>query len=222
MVAWLVALVGCGTETGNPEGDVSLLYNARSRVPELVSLEPGAQSTTVSAVWLRLDAVDFTACSRKADGLSLGAIGLADHAGDEAFEQRVPSPDGPFCELSTALVPGDDGPTPLTEGASAVVEGTLSDGRSFAVVLDETVDLVLPLDEVRRPAEGAWLLSFDVGTWIDPGELATLTGDPVIVSADTRPELLATVTKRLPLGVQLHLDLDADGLVDGDPRLDLP
>ncbi len=220
---WLSAwMVGCGTEVGNPEGDVPVLYNARSQLPD-VSLEPSASTTTVTAVWLRLDAVALTTCkSVGSQSVALDPLGLADHAGDEAFEQVATVQDGPWCSLVTALVPGETGPTELTRGASMVLEGELVDGRSFAIVVDEPIGLALHLDEPVRPEEGAWLLSFDVGAWIDPEELTAATDDPVIVSATEHTGVYDAVVSRLPDGVTLHHDREADGVVDeGDRRLDL-
>ncbi|MEM6927193.1 MAG: hypothetical protein AAF602_09705 [Myxococcota bacterium] len=226
MVAALVVLVGCGTEIGNPEGDVTVLYNARSQVPE-VSLEPGAPGTTVSAVWLRLESVALTrACkSDQVEAVALDPLGLADHAGDEPFLQEPRIPDGPYCSLVTGFVPGNDGPNELTRGASMALEGTLADGRPFTVIVDEPVGLALDLDNVPRPEkdEGAWLISFDVGTWIDPAELSGLSGDRVVVSAGSNVDVYDAMVARIADGVQLHLDRGFDGSIDdGDTRLDLP
>lgn len=221
MMGWL-AFVGCGTETGNPAGDVSLLYNARSQVPELVSLEPGADTTSVSAAWLRLDPVELSLdCKGKPDA-TFDALGLADHAGDDAFEQLSTIPDGPYCALETTFVVDEEGEG-IAAGASIALEGTLADGRAFEVVVPETVDVSLDIDGAVRPDAGSWLITFDVGTWLDPDALADLPGDPVSVSPTDHAAVYDTLLERIAPGVQLHLDVDGNGAVDAeDPRLDLP
>jgi len=220
----LLGTMGCGTETGNPEGDVSVLYNARTRAPEVVSLEPVPDRTVVSAVWLRLDPVQLLAnCAIEGPPVALGALGLADHGGEEAFLQSARIPEGPYCGLTTSFVPGSEGPTPETAGASVVIEGALADGRGFVVVVDEAIDVARELDRAVRPDDGAWLVSFDVGRWIDPAELSELEGDPVVVSSEVNPEALDAILTRVPAGVQLHHDRGIDGIVDPeDRRLDLP
>ncbi|MEN0068321.1 MAG: hypothetical protein AAGA48_39745 [Myxococcota bacterium] len=223
MVGWL-ALTGCGTETGNPEAEASLLYNARSKVPEVISLEPDSAGTSVSSVWLRLEAVTLSAnCDADDDdAFAFDPLGLADHAGKEAVVQDVLVPNDVYCGLTTALIPGEDGPG-RTAGASVVVEGLLTDGRAFAVVLDDTFDLTLDLDAEAPPEEGGWLLSFDVGTWIEPSELIGLQGDPVVVSSNENADVLAAISARIADGVQLHHDVNANGLIEAEePRLDLP
>ncbi len=215
--AVLASLAACGTETGNPEATVEVEYNARSTDPDLVEL--------VDGVWLRIDVLALSGgCGGPADAV-VPALGWADHSGADAAVQAVDVPNVPYCTLATSFFAdaGATGEAPELQGASVALTGTLDDGRAFRVVLREDVPLELTLDDAEPPDVGAWLLSFDVATWLDLGALEALPGDPVVVDEDTNPALLDEVRARLADGVQLHHDADRNGRVDpGERRLDLP
>lgn len=216
----LLVAAACGTETGNPEGTVELQYNARSSSP-FVTLTASAGSLSVDAVWLRLAPIALEPCSTD-EPVMVDALGLTDHSGADAAVQLVKVPDVDYCGITASMEvgPADAGAPVVTAGASIALTGTLADGRRFEVVVptEQTFDMVL-LDE-PLPAAGSWLLSFDVGTWLDRAELDALPGDPVVVDGATNAGALAALTGRLADGIALYLDEDGSGTVDADePRL---
>lgn len=224
--AWLFAqLGGCGTETGNPEL-VVLSYNARSSAPDEVALGTQTDTLSVGSVWLRLGEIALTGnCEETPVEVVRAGIGFADHADPAAFVQQLEIRAESICTLETSLDPDAAavGEPPEVAGTAVALVGTLSDGRAFEVLVRETIALSLVLDDEPIPAEGSWLLSFDVATWIDVGALIALDGDPVTVSSDTHADVYAALVERFADGVQLHHDADDDGAVDPDERrIDLP
>jgi len=205
---------GCGTETGNPEGmqQVDLAYNARSSQPEQVGFDEGAE-IVVDEVWLRLANVSVQPCDRSAVGFD--GLGLADHGGVEAAAQRLEVDDTALCGVSTladVAAEVDAGEPEVVDGAAVTIVGHRADGQPFVVRVDTPVDLGVELAGERPPSEGRWLLTFDVATWLDAGELLALPDEQLELDG----QALSSVVDRLADGVQLFVDLDEDGLVDPD------
>lgn len=208
----------CGTETGNPEGTVELQYNARTTDPSVALLTSTGSTLTVDAVWLRLDPVELAPCDDTP--VELDALGLTDHSGADSAVQTFEVPDETYCGLTTSVsVAGAMGSEPaVTDGASIAITGTLSDDRRFEIVVDTPQAFASSLDDEPLPSDGAWLITFDVGTWIDAAAMEALAGDPVVVSATENPGELAAVVGRLAGGVTVHLDENANGVVDPGER----
>jgi len=200
-------LGGCGTETGNPEGmSVELAYNARSSRPEVVGFDDGA-AVVVDTVWLRLDEVTLDGCGAQLE--TYPGLGMADHAHVEAAAQTLDSSFATFCGVSTLAAPGaTDGEPAHIQGASIVVEGHLDSGEAFVLRIDDAVDLGVALDGQTPPAEGSWLLTFDVAAWLDPADL-TVLDDEGVVEVNAVP-----FRERLADGVSLHVDANGNGQVD--------
>lgn len=205
--------IGCGTETGNPE--LTVAYNSTTSAPARVSLDATAGTTSVERLWLRLDAVEFDDCDGAAQA-SLDALGFADHAGPEAARQSLELPEVRYCQLKTRLFavdPPSDEPTAVA-GSSVAVSGTLPDGRAFELVSFTEVPLTLTLDMNSLPDEGAWLITFDLATWLDPIDLASLPGDPVRIDAATQPALLEQFLSGLAGGIEVIEDTNDNGHFD--------
>jgi hypothetical protein len=219
---FLVWLAGCGTETGNPDL-LFLSYNAWTSDPEAVSLQPQQAQSVALSVWLRLGPIRLEGDCQDEPVLSThDALGFADHAEPGAASQELEVPTETTCRVETSFeqgqAPGE--PEPVA-GTSVALLGELADGRAFQVLIREPVPVELQLEDEPVPADGGWLMSFDVATWLDPSALAALPGDPVVVSADDNADVYADVLARLAPGVQLHHDEDGDGEVDpGERRLD--
>jgi hypothetical protein len=219
----LVALGGCGTETGNPEELLPLAYDARTTAPGVVDIGEGA-ATVVTGVWLGLGPVLLAGelggerVERTFDG-----IGFADHAGPEVARQELEVDLAQPDELRTSFVSGaPTGEAPAeVDGAAVGIVGTLPDGRAFSVRVDEEVAVGLELPSAALPEEGGWLLTFDLAVWLDVDAIAALPGDPVVADAITAPDLVEDLVQRLEAGLALHHDLDGDDAIDpGEPRLD--
>ena len=222
--ACIVACLGaCGTETGNPDL-VFLGYNARSTDPATVALgeaDGDGGALGVESVWLRLGPVRLTGdCDGEPVEATYDALGFADHADPAAVVQELEVRTDTTCRVETSF--DVDGAAtnepPDVAGTAVALTGTLADGRAFEILVREPIPLVLALADEPAPAEGSWLLSFDVATWIDASALGALDGDPVIVSADENAGVYGAVVDRLQAGVQLHHDTDDDGQVDPDER----
>ncbi len=227
-LAWL--LVACGAETGNPEGTVELLYNARTTDRDVSLQEENA--VRVDNLWLRLgDVRGFTVCDTpQQPQLVFRGLGLTDHAGPDVVDQSLPQVElEEYCRLEVTVAPGASAPAGAgaARGASVAITGSLlSDSRDFSVTIPDEITFELPLDGARPPSadegEGAWLLLFDVGEWLERDELLATTGDPIEVSLARNADVLSAITQRLADGIQLYLDEDADGVADpGEARIDV-
>lgn len=223
IVVGLSFALACGTETGNPDGELTLSYNARTSDPDAVSVREDGTESRVDEVWLRLADVEFEGCVVE-EVETLEGIGFADHGGEEPARQEISLTDFEYCGLRTRFVVGAaGGEAPDIAGSAISLRGTLSDGRAFLVRIDEEIEVDLPLQEVPILQSPNWLLSFDVATWIDPSELLALEGDPVLVDSTTNTGALAAIESRILAGVQVHADAGGNGQLDpGDLRLDEP
>jgi hypothetical protein len=214
------ALLACGTETGNPEGLV-FEYNATSSDAARVSTQPDAE-IQIQSVWLRLGDVAFEDCGGVEQGRLTG-IGFADHSGEEAALQRIELPDVPYCTVRTEFLPDPaaiDEP-PRVRGAAIGITGVLSNGADFTVVIDERIEVAVPVGAALIPEDIPWLLAFDVATWLDASVFDVPNEDGIRIDAETTPGIYADLLDRIPDGVQLYEDISENGLVDPeDPRLD--
>jgi hypothetical protein len=218
----LVALGACGTETGNPEL-LEFEYNATTTDPARVGLRADA-GFSVEAVWLRLADVSFTDCDGVERG-TLTGIGLADHGGEEAALQALELPDVPYCGIATALFPEPDATDePERVAGSAIsLSGRLSDGRAWFLTVHRGIPLDIALDGASLPEDSAWLLAFDLATWLDPEALDALPGDPLVLTEASHPALIDAFVARLPAGLLVHEDRNGNGRIDEDePGLNAP
>lgn len=216
-------MLACGTETGNPDGELILSYNARTSNPDQVAIREDGTESRVDEVWLRLDDVHLDGCFVE-EAEVLPGIGFADHGGADAAQQDIALTDLEYCGLRTRFVLGGAGEEDEDIAGSAIaLRGSLADGRSFLVRIDQEIELDIALGEVAIVLAPEWLLSFDVAAWIDPAELDALEGDPIVVDAATHAEVLQRIQARIVSGVQVHADVDGNGQLDpGDARIDVP
>ena len=206
---WLLA--ACGTETGNPEGLVEVGYNARSTSPDVAIAADGR--ARVDAAWLRLETTRIDLCD--ADPVTVDGIGLGDHSGPDPAWQQLRAPLVDACGLGVVAADGDPAIDPDgVDGAAIAVIGALADGRELVVRWRGEVDLDVAFDPEPLDSDASWLLSFDLGVWIDPAALEAAAGDPVIVDGDPAA---------LRAGLTLHEDVGRDGQVDpAYRRIDIP
>jgi hypothetical protein len=235
---WLLACVG--TETGNPSFDGSLGYDAYSSADSVALLASALSQdiqVDVGSTWLVLGSVDFVprigdtcAATDVTSGASqrAPALGAGDHVKSQAPPTQFALGSGYYCSATLPLVntnePPASAPTGL-KGHSILLQGELSDGRSFELRSSTTVTLALQSQtaqgfELDADQSGV-LIGFDLAAWLNdlPWKEAVVGTDDnqILADATHNTDLLGAFEQRLPAGVGLFRDADRDGLLDKDP-----
>ncbi|MDX2050913.1 MAG: hypothetical protein SFV15_00890 [Polyangiaceae bacterium] len=224
----VLAVGGCtGTETGNPNGQVELLLNARSSNLALVSLRETGGAVVVEQAWLTLDKVSLREgdnCIKPERVVETTKIGLGDHSGPDALKLSLNAPLGFYCQATADFTNGP-GSRPL--GApeevlnhSIVIVGRLADGTKLKIA--SNFEAQIRLDASAQPIEigaddAAILMEFDIATWLNGIDLATAEKDPIegIVLSDTKNTAhLARFEGNVAPGVELFRDVARNGQVD--------
>lgn len=230
VAALLLTAAGCaGTETGNPSFEGELAYDAYSSEPAVAALREGEQGAVVTQVWLDLGDVTFVdnnhcaapeAATGHADGLGPG-----DHAPNAGARTRFWLPIGEYCSVRLPLLRASDdddlpkGAPDALRGHSIVLEGELPerDGTPFLIAskLEHTFSLVADHASFELgPDTARVLLGFDVAAWLDGIELSAEEPDGdgrVVISEDSRPELLERFEGNLAQGVDVFFDPSGKG-----------
>jgi len=236
----VLVLASCaGTETGNPSFDGTLSYNAYSTNPQQVALLAGdPDEIVVDTAWLVLGDVGFVPsdmCDPEAPTeLHAPGLGVGDHAPAGAPETPLTLAAGSYCGMHLpfvrAVTAPSNAPADLVNH-SALIEGTLADGRAFRITSAFEGDLFLAATDAdfeMSAAEPRALVAFDVATWLGALNWAGATADSngvVLVDDANNSALLQTFEQNLARGTALYRDPDGAGqvtsssvkLADGTP-----
>ena len=109
MLPALLCVGACtGTDTGNPFTQ-PLVVDAHSSAPGEVAISLPGGGVLVTEAWLSIEEVGISeACGTPQDA-SIGDIGVADHAADEALHADFEAKEGTYCELQVPWVIAADG-----------------------------------------------------------------------------------------------------------------
>jgi hypothetical protein len=219
MRTWtLLLLVGCITETGNPELDAELAVRARSTDPSIAQLAR-APSWRVEQAWVGLDEPRFVtaeSCDTPDEvETDLPAPGEVDLLASEPFVVRGTLPADAFCRFRLRLARGEA--SGVLGDDSVYLAGVLADGRAFEV--RSSIEPELDLRSRAEPvdlgaASGAFVLAFDVARWLEDVDADRLEADPdgvVRIDEDHDDEPLQAFEDALEASLELFEDLDGDG-----------
>ncbi len=228
-----IAAPGCfGTETGNPS--LALVsIDAHSSDPESVSIRQASGAVVVDQAWIAFGAVGLVppgGCPDAAGALSSPVLGAGDHSepGPLSFEIELDG-EATFCGLVAPFAP-IEGALPATAppelaGRTIVLLGHLEDGTEVKVVSAFEGDVIVAASAgsftLETDANGL-LVGLDMARWVSSVDLAGATreADGSIVLDDTRNTALRdALDARIPEGVELYRDDDADGVLDPVPVL---
>jgi hypothetical protein len=223
----LLSLPGCfGTETGNPSFAL-MSIDAHSSDPDSVSVREATGDVVIDQAWVTFGRV---ALAPSCDGAELRAsdvLGTGDHSepGPLSFDIEL---DGraSFCRLIAPLEPLEGTPPagapPELAGRSIVILARLTDGTDVRVVSafegDVTVDAAFTLEE---DAAGLFL-GMDVARWFSGVDLSAATREAdgsIVLDDDTNTALRDALDARVPMGIELYRDANADGVLDDPPVL---
>lgn len=216
----LGALAGCITETGNPEFESrrELSAQARTSDPAEVSLggSDGAgvtiDSASVTMKEVRLEAAERCDEGGAAEGEIEGPWTVDLLGVDDALPIELP--DEGYCRLRLRLDPADGGPF---DDRSIVISGQRSDGVRFQIESrrNEELEIRSRGEPFRLDPEGSGLLiGFDVASWLGDVGIASLEGDPILVSDDENRDALDRFEEAIERSLELFEDLDGDREID--------
>lgn len=234
-LALALSLVGgCfGTETGNPSLAL-VAVDAHSSDPARVSVRGTTSAVVIDQAWIAFGAFGLVpegGCPGTTGEREGAVLGVGDHSEPGAVSFDIPLDDAsrfcglvaPFAPLSGALPAGAP---PELAGRTIVLLGHLADGTRVRIVSAFDGDVM-----VGDAGGGAFALStdepglfvgLDVARWLGDVDLsgATHEADGSIVLDDTSNTALRdAIDARIPDGVELYRDEDADGVLDPTPVL---
>jgi hypothetical protein len=226
----MLVAVGCGgTDTGNPFS-LELSWDAHSSNPNAVDVGPSALRIAVDQAWIATGTVGF-ATADNCDELATATIdplGPSDHAATGAVLQRTEVREGDYCRLVLPLLATEtlpaNAPTEL-QGMSVLLLGTTADGTAFRVATDfiGDIDLAAVGNSFALDSQTPnTFIGFDVAKWLGNVDFSTaqLDGNGVIViDPANNPTHYAAFVADLAAGIELYIDLDADGVADPEDVL---
>lgn len=228
-----LATSGCfGTETGNPS--LALVsIDAHSSDPDSVSIREATGAVVVDQAWISFGAVALVpegGCPDTTGALEGSVLGAGDHSepGALSFEIELAST-ASFCGLVAPFVPSDAlpaGAPPELAGRALVLVGHLADDTPVRIVSafegDVTVSDAGGAPFALETDSYGLLVGLDMARWVSGVDLAGAVreADGSIVLDDTRNTALRdALDARVPEGVELYRDEDADGVLDPVPVL---
>jgi len=236
IATWTVLLLmtGCTiTETGNPEfaGQMALLTDTSN--PADISIGPGGTIAIVDQAWMgfgdlrlvsdpgcdEIDEINTDIPVPSPVDLAAGpAIVPFDGTTDEFCRVRVP--------MRRATVPLPMGAPPELADASIALAGSRPDGTPFLVVSrrEREADVrsrttPFALDD----GLSALVMAFDVATWLEGVDLsgAEVVGGRILINDSSNRPLLDVFENNVETALRLYRDLDEDGVLDPEDRMDL-
>lgn len=228
------ASAGCfATETGNPSAAL-VAVDAHSSDPDRVSVRAASGDVVIDEAWITFGAFGLVpegGCPGASGAFVGAALGAGDHSEPGAASFEIALEDaGTFCGLVAPFTPLAGalpaGAPPELAGRTLVLLGHLADGTPLRIVSGFEGDVLVPeagggTFALTEDAPGL-LVGLDVARWLSGVELdgAAREPDGSVVLDDTRNTALRdALDARVPLGVELYYDDDADGVLDPAPVL---
>ncbi len=218
----LLGLSACdGTDTGNPFTQ-PLIVDAHSSRPGEVSIQVAGGDVVVTEAWLSIDDVGLSEdCGGTSEARS-GAIGVADHAADEALHVDFLVKTTSYCEMQvpwSLAVDGAQVPAGVV-GTAISLAGQTKAGTDF--VLRSALTGTVVVDAVGESfalaeTSGGLFLGFDLATWLSGIDLdtASLENDgSILIDANTNAGMLTTFEGNVAAGLELYRDADNSGRPD--------
>jgi hypothetical protein len=220
--AWVVALGGCPTDTGNPY--INARLHAHSSMPSAVPV--GTQLGTIAntaTVWIAAGAVAVTDAACAPLATSIAGAGIADYAATTPL-LRIDdvAADDTLCGGRLALAAGTlpNGAPPELAGHTVLVTGQRA-GDLVEYIIRTTAAGIVEIDDnggapfTIDGTAASLFVGFDVYTWLADVDLAGATGDPIVIDAATDPARTAMFEADLARGIELYYDADNDGSAEG-------
>jgi hypothetical protein len=227
----LLLLVGCVTETGNPELDVHMAVSGTSS-DERVAIDH-VPSVTIDAAYTVIDDVRLVqgdACDAPGE-VEFDAEGpfAIDLLAADPFVVDIPAATGDYCRLRVRLDRADGAPDGLPAGMddhAVYIEGRRVDHTPFVIRSRERFEVDLRSRGAPFPLDTGTdrlVLAFDLGVWLADIDLDSGTpgGDGVLrIDEDYEEGLLEAFEARVEAVMSLHDDRDGDGAAGyDDPTL---
>lgn len=227
----LLLLVGCVTETGNPEFDVRMAVRGTS-TDERVAIDH-VPSVTIDAAYTVLDDVRLVqgdVCDAPGE-VEFDAEGpfTVDLLAADPLVVDIPAASGDYCRLRVRLDRADGTPDGVPSGMNdhaVYIEGRRVDHTPFVLRSRERFEVDLRSRGAPFPlgdGHDRLVLAFDLGAWLGDLDLdsASPGSDGVIhIDEDNEEGLLEAFEDHVEAIMSLHEDADGDGAVGaGDETL---
>jgi hypothetical protein len=218
----LLSLSACtGTETGNPFTQ-PLTVDAHSSNPGEVEIAIPAGGVLVTEAWLSIDEVGISEECSTAKDETVGNLGVADHAEDEALRVEFTAKTRSYCEMQVPwVIAADDAPVPSeVVGTAIFLAGQSAAGTTFVLRSALTgVVVVSAVDESFELSEplGGLFLGFDLATWLGGIDLdsAVLAADnSILIDGTSNTNLLTIFESNVAAGLELYRDTNKNGRPD--------
>lgn len=226
LLAIATLAAGCiGTETGNPSFAL-VAIDTHSSDPESVSVRAESAEVVIDQAWISFGAIELAPECAGA-GVESDVLGAGDHSepGPLMFEIALDETASfsclraPFAPIA-AMLPA--GAPPELDGRAIVILGHLADMTPVRIVSAFERDVIVEGSIALTEDAPGLLLGLDMARWVSSVDLggAVREGDGSVVLDDTRNTALRdALDARVPEGVELYRDEDADGVLDTPPVL---
>ncbi len=222
----LLTLIGCVTETGNPELNVELRVSGTS-TDERVAVDAVPELEVLGAYVIVDDVrlVEAEGCDTPTE---------IEHEAEGPFPVdllatptlvEIPAVSTEYCRLRVRLDRADGTPSGFPSGMddhAVYIEGTRADGVPFVLRSREKFEVDLRSESAPFSVEEGreqLVLAFDLGGWLAGLDLAGASpgGDGTVrVDEDNNESILEDFEERVEGMLELYEDDDGDGEVDDD------